>query len=115
MKKWSEMVASGKRFTKKQLLAHLPDWALTPVKKRHYLGVLKTISTDYDPDFMVLKHLVSAGDFVIDLGAHVGACTKIQTSPAPGNFAHGFTKRTIRFDSYWKDRTIKSFGLRTES
>lgn len=98
MKKWSEMVASGKRFTKKQLLAHLPDWALTPLKKRHYLGVLKTISTDYDPDFMVLKHLVSAGDFVIDLGAHVGACTKFlsdlvgsegrvySVEPFPSNF-----------------------------
>jgi FkbM family methyltransferase len=76
MTKWSETVAMGKRFTKKQALAHLPEWALTPLKKRHYLGVLRTISTDYDPDFMVLKHLVHAGDYVIDLGAHVGACTK---------------------------------------
>jgi len=76
MTKWSETVASGKRFTKKQALAHLPEWALTPLKKRHYLGVLRTISTAYDPDFIVLKHLVKAGDYVIDLGAHVGACTK---------------------------------------
>ena len=69
-------MASGKRFTKKQALAHLPDWALTPLKKRHYLGVLRTISTDYDTHFIVLQHLVKAGDCVIDLGAHVGACTK---------------------------------------
>lgn len=76
MTTWSETMAMGKRFTKKQALAHLPEWVLTPLKKRHYLGVLRTMSTDYDPDFVVLKHLVKAGDYVIDLGAHVGACTK---------------------------------------
>lgn len=74
--KLSETLASGKRFTKKQTLAHLPDWALTPLKKRHYLSVIRTISTDYDPDFIVLQHLLKSGDHVIDLGAHVGACTK---------------------------------------
>ena len=76
MRRWRETFDSGKRFTKKQALNHLPDWVLTPLRKRHYRGVLRNLSEDYAPDFIVLKHLVKPNDHVIDLGAHVGACTK---------------------------------------
>lgn len=76
MQRWRHTFDSGKRFTKKQALNHLPEWALMPLRKRHYRGVLRNISEDYTPDFVVLKHLVKQGDYVIDLGAHVGACTK---------------------------------------
>ena len=67
---------SGKRFAKKQALNYLPEWALTPLRKRHYLRVLREMSEDYAPDYMVIKRLVQRGDVVVDLGAHVGACTK---------------------------------------
>jgi FkbM family methyltransferase len=76
MTKWRKAVAHTKRFAKKQALAFLPEWALTPLRKRHYLRVLKNLTEEYDPDFIVLKHLVKPGDLVIDLGAHIGACTK---------------------------------------
>ncbi len=76
MRNFAQTIDISKRFAKKQALNHLPEWALTPLRKRHYLGVLRQMSENYDPDFSVLKHLVQAGDVVIDLGAHVGACTK---------------------------------------
>ena len=67
---------AGKRFAKKQALNYLPEWALTPLRKRHYLRVLREMSEDYAPDYSVIKRLVQPGDVVVDLGAHVGACTK---------------------------------------
>ncbi len=66
----------GKRFAKQQALTRLPEWVLTPLRRRHYRQVLKNISESYDSHFVVLKELVKPGDRVIDLGAHVGACTK---------------------------------------
>lgn len=76
MTKWPRIIADGQRFLKKQALKLMPEWVLTPLRRRHYLNVLKKISADYDPHFVILKQLVSPGDYVIDLGAHVGACTK---------------------------------------
>jgi FkbM family methyltransferase len=76
MRNFAQTIDSSKRFAKKQALNHLPEWALTPLRKRHYLSVLRQVSENYDPDFVVLKHLLQPGDVVIDLGAHVGACTK---------------------------------------
>ncbi len=76
MRNLTQTIDISKRFAKKQALNHLPEWALTPLRKRHYLSVLRHMSESYDPDFIVLKHLLQPGDVVIDLGAHVGACTK---------------------------------------
>ncbi|HKO62549.1 MAG TPA: FkbM family methyltransferase [Pyrinomonadaceae bacterium] len=72
----TQTLNNSKRFAKKQALNHLPEWALTPLRKRHYLRVLRQVSEDYAPDFVVLKRLVKPGEVVVDLGAHVGACTK---------------------------------------
>lgn len=76
MSTFTHTLVSGKRFAKKQALNYLPEWALTPLRKRHYLRVLREMSEDYAPDYIVIKRLVQAGDIVVDLGAHVGACTK---------------------------------------
>jgi FkbM family methyltransferase len=98
MKKWRKTIDIGKRFAKKQALACLPEWILIPLRKRHYLRVLKNVSDAYDPDFSVIRHLVKPGDHVIDLGAHVGACSKFlsdlvgdngrvySVEPFPSNF-----------------------------
>ena len=72
----TDTLDAGKRFAKKQALNYLPEWALTPLRKRHYLRVLREMSEDYAPDYSVIKRLVQPGDVVVDLGAHVGACTK---------------------------------------
>jgi FkbM family methyltransferase len=76
MSTFTHTLDSGKRFAKKQALNYLPEWALTPLRKRHYLRVLREMSEDYAPDYIVIKRLVQPGDVVVDLGAHVGACTK---------------------------------------
>ncbi len=72
----TQTLNTSKRFAKKQALNYLPEWALTPLRKRHYLRVLRRMSENYAPDFLVIKRLVHPGDVAIDLGAHVGACTK---------------------------------------
>lgn len=76
MSAFTQTLNSSKRFAKKQALNYLPEWALMPLRKHHYLRVLRQMSENYDPDFVVIRHLVEPGDVVIDLGAHVGACTK---------------------------------------
>src|SRR5918995_5956412 len=76
MSTFTHTLDSGKRFAKKQALNYLPEWALTPLRKRHYLRVLREMSEDYAPDFVVIRRLVQPSDVVVDLGAHVGACTK---------------------------------------
>ena len=76
MSTFTHILDSGKQFAKKQALNYLPEWTLTPLRKRHYLHVLRGISEDYAPDYFVIKRLVQHGDVVVDLGAHVGACTK---------------------------------------
>ena len=76
MSTFTQTLDSGKRFAKRQALNYLPEWALTPLRKRHYLRVLREMSEDYAPDYILIKRLVQRGDVVVDLGAHVGACTK---------------------------------------
>ncbi len=72
----TQTLNTSKRFAKKQALNYLPEWALTPLRKRHYLRVLRQMSEDYASDFIVIKRLVHPGNVAVDLGAHVGACTK---------------------------------------
>ena len=76
MSAFTHTLDNGKQFAKKQALTYLPEWVLTPLRKRHYLRVLREMSEDYAPDYVVIKRLVQPGDVVVDLGAHVGACTK---------------------------------------
>src|SRR5918995_684880 len=76
MSTFTQTLNTGKRFAKRQALNYLPEWALTPLRKRHYLRVLREMSENYAPDYVVIKRLVQPGEVVVDLGAHVGACTK---------------------------------------
>ncbi len=61
---------------KRVVLDVLPEPMLIPLRKIHYVRVLRTVTEAYDSDFTVLKHLINKGDHVVDLGAHVGTCTK---------------------------------------
>ena len=72
----TQTLNNSKRFAKRQALNYLPEWALTPLRKLHYLRVLRQMSEDYAPDFIVIKGLLQPGDVAVDLGAHIGACTK---------------------------------------
>ncbi len=67
--------------------------------KFHYARVPRTVSEDFVAEFPIIKALVSPGDQVIDLGAHVGIYTKFLSTliglegrvfsvePFPFNFA----------------------------
>jgi FkbM family methyltransferase len=70
---------------KKLALAVLPEPILLPLRKVHYARVLRSLTETYDTDFKVIKHIVGCGDRVIDLGAHVGACTKYLSDLVGGN------------------------------
>lgn len=83
----------------KWLIMMLPERVLLALMKFHYARVLRTVSEDFVPEFLIIKALVSPGDQAIDLGAHVGIYTKFLSTlvglqgrvfsvePFPFNFA----------------------------
>jgi FkbM family methyltransferase len=58
------------------LLNYLPGPVLRELKKLHYARKLKTYPLDRERDMLVLRHIISPGDFVVDIGANVGLYTK---------------------------------------
>jgi hypothetical protein len=69
-------MTSTKAILKGLALRMLPDRALQIVKKIHYARVLESLSEADERDFRVIKRLVSSGDWVVDIGANIGICTK---------------------------------------
>jgi FkbM family methyltransferase len=57
------------------LIGIAPQWVLRYVKKRYYLRFLGLSEQSYQPEFMVIKELVRAGETVIDIGANIGLFT----------------------------------------
>ena len=83
----------------KWLIIVLPERLLLALMKFHYARVLNTVTEGLVAEFPIIKTLVSPGDQVIDLGAHVGIYTKFLSTlvgpegtvfsvePFPFNFA----------------------------
>jgi FkbM family methyltransferase len=65
-----------KTVAKSLALRLIPETALHFIKKIHYARVLRSISETDEPDLRVLKHFVSPGHHVADLGANIGIYTK---------------------------------------
>lgn len=55
----------------------LPERVLRWLKKRHYLGILGSISLEEEPELKVVQYLIEPGDFVIDVGSNFGLYTKV--------------------------------------
>jgi FkbM family methyltransferase len=55
----------------------LPYSTVQLIKKRHYLKLLRSTSSEIAPELKVIRRLVEPGDSVIDIGANVGVYTKI--------------------------------------
>lgn len=53
----------------------LPEAALLPFKKIHYANVLRSSTGNEEPELAALSELVSAGDYILDIGANFGRYT----------------------------------------
>ncbi len=65
-----------KTFLKRLAFNILPEKILQALKKVYYIYVLGMLSESDEADFKIIKHLVSNGSYVIDIGANIGDYTK---------------------------------------
>ena len=63
-------------YLKQKLLPIVPSSLIVPLKKRHYVRVLRHFSATEEPDLQVVESLVKPGSIAIDIGANVGVYTK---------------------------------------
>jgi len=63
-------------FVVKALMRLLPQKGIVALTKFHYRRLLKAFSEDREIDLMIVRHLVNAGDHVVDVGANIGVYTK---------------------------------------
>lgn len=61
---------------KKLLKIALPDVFLNIIMKQHYCRVLKSFNIEAEPDLLIVKEILTKGDFVIDIGSNIGIYTK---------------------------------------
>lgn len=60
----------------KKVLKYFPENISILIKQIYYSQLLKNYSELKEPDFKVVKHLISSGDCALDIGANIGVYTK---------------------------------------
>lgn len=79
----------------------IPDRALHAVKKPYYAYMVGRASENYlvEADIHVVKHLVSEGDQVVDIGAAIGTFTKVLSGwVGPSGRVYSFEPIPLTFD-----------------
>ena len=92
---WNPKVIIGRA-----MVALLPETALHRLKKAYYAYLLTHQPDDWqERDTRIVKHLVSAGDRVIDIGASIGAYTKFLAGiVGPTGQVYGFEPNPPIYD-----------------
>lgn len=67
-------------FLKTQALTRLPDSWLRRLRRLRYERTVRVFNEDDEPDLRIVRYLVPRGTTAIDLGANIGAYTKILSS-----------------------------------
>lgn len=69
---WNPKVIAGRA-----AIAILPEGVLYNVKKAYYARLVARLPEDFmEIDAPLVKHLISSGDYVVDIGASIGIYTK---------------------------------------
>jgi FkbM family methyltransferase len=63
------------RLARKMAARFLPPPLLQPLKNRYYVRQLRAWTEDRKPEFRVFRSYITAGDYVLDIGANVGLYT----------------------------------------
>ena len=67
----------AKRLLKRTAWKILPYSMVQLIKKHHYLKLLRSPSSEKEPELKIIRYLVKPGDSVIDIGANIGVYSKI--------------------------------------
>jgi FkbM family methyltransferase len=67
----------AKRLLKRTAWKILPYSTVQLIKRHHYLKLLRTASSEIEPELKVIRYLVKPRDSVIDIGANIGVYSKI--------------------------------------
>jgi FkbM family methyltransferase len=96
---------------KELVLSLLPDPLLQIIKKVHYAKVLRSISDRDEPDFKVLRYLVTPTQSVADVGANIGIYTKF-LSDLVSESGHVYSVEPVPSTFALLLSNVKKLGLR---
>jgi FkbM family methyltransferase len=91
-------------------LRFLPEHVLFLLKKRHYSLALRALRSSDEADLEIVRHIVKAGDYVIDVGANFGLYTKFLSDLVGGN-GKVFSIEPIPLTFKILSSNIKELGL----
>jgi FkbM family methyltransferase len=90
----------------------LPDSWLFAIKKVYYPRLLCRQGALPEPDAEIVRHLVSPGDHVVDVGASIGQYTKfLAESVGPGGLVYSFEPLPPTFEILTSG--VRKLGLKT--
>ena len=96
---------------KRMAIGSLPEAALLSLKKIHYASVLRSSTGQEEPELALLPKLVSAGQYVLDIGANFGRYT-YHLSRIAGTAGRVFSMEPIPSTFEILKSNVATLGLR---